>query len=316
MPDPYAYRGVRKDGSPVWIEQTVQAITWDGSLAYLSFISDISLRKALEEEVQRSHERLEERVQERTEELRAEVRERQQAEERAETANRAKSEFLSSMSHELRTPLNAVLGFAQLLKSYPDQPLTEAQDANVGFILEGGEHLLTLVNEVLDLSRIETGKMDLSPQRVKTVDIITESTSLIRPMADQRGITIIDHTAADTLPDICADRVRLKQILVNLLSNAVKYNAEDGSVTLTTDLTSEGKLRISIADTGLGIPEERHQEIFQPFARLRMETETVEGTGIGLAICRQLIEMMDGRIGLDSQVGVGSTFWFELPTTG
>lgn len=313
VPDPYAYRGLRKDGSPVWIEQTVQAITWDDSPAYLSFISDVSLRKTLEEELHRSHERLEERVQERTEELRAEVRERQQAEERAETANRAKSEFLSSMSHELRTPLNAVLGFAQLLKSYPDQPLTEGQEANVDFILKGGEHLLTLVNEVLDLSRIETGKMNLSPESIDPAEIVTESINLIRPMADQRGITITHGTAPGARTRILADRLRLKQILVNLLSNAVKYNIEKGSVTLTTDLTSQGRFRINIADTGLGIPPEKRQEIFQPFARLRMESEAVEGTGIGLAICKQLIEMMDGRIGLDSEIGAGSTFWFELP---
>jgi PAS domain S-box-containing protein len=314
VPDPFAYRGMKEDGSAVWVEQTVQEIWWDGSIAYLSFISDISWRRTLEEQVQRSREKLEERVQQRTEALRAEVIERQQAEQSAETANRAKSEFLSSMSHELRTPLNAVLGFAQLLKSYPDQPLTEGQEANVDFILKGGEHLLTLVNEVLDLSRIETGKMTLSLESVDPADIITESISLIRPMAHQRGITITDVTAPDANTRILADRLRLKQILVNLLSNAVKYNIEKGSVTLTTALTSHGKFRINIADTGLGIPLEKRQEIFQPFARLRMESEAVEGTGIGLAICKQLIEMMDGRIGLDSKIDVGSTFWFELPT--
>ncbi len=241
------------------------------------------------------------------------VIEREAAQEAAADANRAKSQFLAAMSHELRTPLNAVLGFAQMLQSYSDNPLTDEQSEYIEHIMTGGNHVLTLVNQVLDLSKIESGRLDLSMQRVQPVKIIDEAVALAQPLAEQRGVSwkmnldgVSDHT-------VSADPDRLKQVLLNLLSNAVKYNRDDGSVTIAAALTDDERVRMSVTDTGLGIPTEDYAGVFEPFSRLGMETTTIEGTGIGLTISRQLVESMGGKLDFESTVGQGTTFWLELP---
>ncbi|MEN8170787.1 MAG: ATP-binding protein [Pseudomonadota bacterium] len=231
------------------------------------------------------------------------------AKEEAEEASQAKSEFLSSMSHELRTPMNAILGFAQILEF--DEVLAEEQQDSVQEILKAGHHLLELINEVLDLAKIESGHIDLLLEPVKLSALVEECFSLVTPVAENRGVSL---RYADINGDMVrADKTRLKQVLLNLLSNAIKYNREKGSVRLDVETVNETELRISISDTGNGIDEENFDFLFQPFNRLTAEGGEIEGTGIGLTITRNLMEMMGGRIGVDSEQGVGSCFWVELP---
>jgi PAS domain S-box-containing protein len=234
-----------------------------------------------------------------------------QAKETAERASRAKSEFLSSMSHELRTPMNAIIGFAQMLEY--DEQLNADQLDNVHEILKGGRHLLELINEVLDLAKIESGRVELSLEAVALAVLAEDCRQLIQPLAARRGIALRFEVAADTA--VRADRVRLKQVLLNLLSNAVKYNRENGWIRFGVRAVTARRLRIEIADCGPGIPAERIEEIFQPFNRLDAEFSEIEGTGIGLTITRRLVEMMDGGVGVDSVPGTGSTFWIELPAS-
>lgn len=234
-----------------------------------------------------------------------------QAQEAAESANKAKSEFLSSMSHELRTPLNAILGFGQLLKNDSKHPISEAQQRAVKHILNSGSHLLTLIDEVLDLAKIEAGQERMSIENTNIADVIESCLSLVQTTAEQHQIEIkneIDNEHSTVL----ADYTRLKQVIVNLLTNAIKYNTEDGSVTLSTE-NREGTVRLKIADTGPGIPPDKFEELFHPFSRLGAETTEIEGTGIGLTISKKLIELMDGTIGVDSKVGEGSVFYIDLP---
>jgi PAS domain S-box-containing protein len=233
-----------------------------------------------------------------------------QAQLAAERASRAKSEFLSRMSHELRTPLNAVLGFAQLLQM---DTLTPEQREAVDHILRSGHHLLELINEVLDISRIEVGRMQLAPEPVDLSSVLREATDMVRPLAAERGIQI-DGLPAAAGRVVLADRQRLKQVLLNLLSNAVKYNRPGGRVEVLLSGGSAGRMRIAITDTGDGIPPERMAQLFLPFERLGAEQRGVEGTGIGLALSKRLVELMGGTIGAESTVGIGSRFWIEVPT--
>ncbi|MFQ5619336.1 MAG: ATP-binding protein [Rhodospirillales bacterium] len=242
----------------------------------------------------------------RAEELRA-------AKQQADAANRAKSEFLSSMSHELRTPMNAILGFAQLLEDNPKEPLRPPQNEYVQQILKAGRHLLDLINEVLDIAGIEGGALALTIDDVAPRQVLAECLDLARTLANRHGIALVDGAADRKLPAVRADATRFKQAVLNLLSNAIKYNRDGGRVTLGCKPTAGGMLRVSIADTGLGISPQKQGQLFQPFRRLGAESTGIEGTGIGLTITKRLIESMDGRIGFETEVGRGSTFWIELP---
>ena len=230
----------------------------------------------------------------------------------AEKANLAKSDFLSSMSHELRSPLNAILGFAQLLESDTSQA-APSQKESVAQILQAGWHLLKLINEILDLAKVESRQVPLSEEPVLLSEVLLECQSMIEPQAQQRGITL-------TLPPfdmpyfVRADRTRLKQILINLLSNAVKYNVKQGSVEVTCNEGTLGRTRICIRDSGAGLQQDQLNQLFQPFNRLGQEAGGEEGTGIGLVVAKRLVELMGGEIGVESTVGVGSVFWFELVT--
>jgi len=231
----------------------------------------------------------------------------------AEKANLAKSDFLSSMSHELRTPLNAILGFAQLMASDSPAP-TLGQKESIDQILRAGWYLLGLINEILDLALIESGKMLMSLEPLSFAEVMLECQTMMEPQAQSRGIRLTFPEFDDPF-FVMGDRTRMKQIMVNLLSNAIKYNSEHGSVEVTCDVRTSDRIRVSIRDTGAGLSPEKLEQLFQPFNRLGRETEGVEGTGIGLVMTKRLIELMGGVIGVESAVGSGSVFWIEMLST-
>jgi signal transduction histidine kinase/ActR/RegA family two-component response regulator len=268
-------------------------------------------RARAQQEVMRLNEQLEGRVQERTMQLELANAELELAIEEAREANQAKSAFLSSMSHELRTPLNAILGFAQILSSDAMPTTPEQKTEFAGHILKSGRHLLTLINEILDLAKVEAGAVALAMEPVGVAEILAECRTMIGPLAAARGINL---RFPETLGGVVqADRTRLKQVLLNLLSNAVKYNRDGGVVTL--ECTQAGtRLRLSVRDTGMGLSSDQLAGLFQPFNRLGQEGGAQEGTGIGLVVTRRLIELMGGSIGVASSPGAGSTFWIELAT--
>ena len=229
----------------------------------------------------------------------------------AEKANLAKSDFLSSMSHELRSPLNAILGFAQLMESASPLP-TDSQKENIDQILEAGWHLLKLINEILDLAVIESGKVSLSPESVSLAEVMFECQTMMEPQAQQRGISVT-FPRFDKPVFVRADRTRLKQIVINFLSNAIKYNKERGEVVVECAVAeAPERIRISVKDTGAGLPPEKLAQLFQPFNRLGQEAGGVAGTGIGLVVTKRLAELMNGVLGVESTVGEGSVFWCEL----
>lgn len=233
------------------------------------------------------------------------------------SASRAKSEFIAAMSHELRTPLNAVLGFAQLLDLSDDHPLADRDE--IQHILQAGRHLEELTDQVLDIARIEGGHLDLEPTPTAWAEAASEAISLVEPLAAKRGITL--ESQLPETPDllVVADKFRLRQVLLNLLSNAVKYNREGGSVTVVVleapGQAAPGMVRIRVHDTGMGIASDRLDRLFVPFDRLGAETSGTPGSGLGLALTKGLVESMGGAMGVETTAGVGSTFWFDLPTT-
>jgi PAS domain S-box-containing protein len=234
------------------------------------------------------------------------------ARESAEAASAAKSEFLSSMSHELRTPLNSILGFAQLLERDRKNPLDPRQVERLHHVLRGGEHLLRLIDDVLDLAKIEAGGITISVEPVGVAEVLNEVIATLEPMATRAQIQIVAPSLPGSLPAAVADRTRLAQILMNFGSNSIKYGKPDGHVRFEVSVIAQ-KIRITVTDDGIGIPEDKRHRLFEPFQRAGQETGPIEGTGIGLTISRRLAELMRGAVGFSSTVGEGSQFWIEVP---
>ncbi|MFC0254640.1 ATP-binding protein [Massilia consociata] len=274
---------------------------------------EVAERSRAQQEIMRLNEQLEQRVDERTLQLALANAELANAIEEARSANQAKSAFLSSMSHELRTPLNAILGFAQILTSstLPSTPEQKKEFAN--HILKSGRHLLTLINEILDLAKVESGTVTLAMEPVPLADTLLECRTMVEPIAAGRGVRVLFPETPGAV--VLADRTRLKQVLLNLLSNAVKYNRESGVVVLSCEQVAPNRLRLSVQDTGAGLDAAQVASLFQPFNRLGQEGGQQEGTGIGLVVTKRLVELMGGEIGVSSSPGVGSVFWIELAST-
>jgi protein-histidine pros-kinase len=287
MGEAAALGGRRRDGTEFPIEVSLGPFRAGQELLVSSAIRDVTARRQFEAELE-------------------------EARSRAQAANRAKSDFLASMSHELRTPLNAVLGFGELLQLDLDHTLTQRQLDYIGHVIEAGRHLLTLVNEVLDLSGVEAGRLRLSIDSVPVAEALAEVVTTMQPLADQAEIRFA-VVAAESIGAVRADRVRLHQILLNLVTNAIKYNRPGGSVTLTAHASTPGRIRFEVTDTGIGISAEDQASLFQPFQRLDPARARADGFGIGLALSRKLVEAQGGEIGCSSAPGQGSTFWFELP---
>jgi signal transduction histidine kinase/ActR/RegA family two-component response regulator len=299
--DTYEVTKVRKDGSRFAATVSVTALRDSAGeiIGYLLVGTDNTARRQMEAEQERSRQQLEQSNME----LAA-------AKALAEKANKAKSEFLSNVSHELRTPLNAILGFAQLMESgTPPAPAFQAKCVNQ--ILHGGWYLLKLINEILDLAAIESGKLSLSKESILLADVLATCRNMMEPQAQQRGIQMT-FASMDRPVYVLADHTRLKQILINLLSNALKYNKDSGSVVVDCVERGRDRIRINVRDTGLGLPPEKTAMLFTPFNRLGHEGGSIEGTGIGLVMSKRLAEMMDGVLGVESAVGKGSVFWCEL----
>jgi len=285
--DSYDLTYVRKDGSrfPALVSITALRDDFDEIIGYLLIGADNSVRKHVETELTA-------------------------AKATAEKANQAKTDFLSSMSHELRSPLNAILGFAQLMES-DAAPQTATQKESTGQILQAGWYLLNLINEILDLALIESGKLLLSQEPMSLDEVMLDCRAMIEPQAQQYGVTL-QFCAFDQPCFVRADRTRVKQVLINLLSNAIKYNHPGGTVVVECAVKSVERIRVSVKDSGPGLSPENIAQLFQPFNRLGQEANGEEGTGIGLVMTKRLVELMGGVIGVESVAGVGSVFWVEL----
>jgi len=279
----------RLDNSKWWCLLNRNTIQYKGQEVYIAWLQDITNRK--------DSDRL-----------------REEARKQADKANHSKSEFLASMSHELRTPMNAVLGFAQMLQFDPKNPLSTIQNEHVENILTGGHHLLELINEVLDLSKIEAQELSLNVETIAANEVVADCVRLTLPVGQHRGVSINNTFGDGPTVFIRADQMRFKQALINILGNAVKYNKDSGTVTVKGLETDDGFLRICVTDTGVGIAEVEHDSVFELFHRVGLGAMTSrEGTGIGLTVSKLLVEKMSGRIGFESEEDVGSEFWIEMP---
>jgi len=291
MPYRIEHRLLMKDGRVKHVVENGKTFYRDDGTPFrtLGTVQDITARRAMEDELRASKER-------------------------AEEASKAKSEFLSCMSHELRTPLNAILGFAQLLKLKDAEVLSEESAAYVDDIAQAGAHLLGLVTDILELSRIEAGSVKVQLEPIDLGEAIAGATTLVQPDCADREIALHLGDSIGISEQIAADPMRLRQVLINLLSNGIKYNAIGGTVHIDVKDVGGDLLRVSISDEGPGIPADRQDELFEPFNRLNFEKSGIDGVGIGLAISKGLVEMMGGRIGVESSEGKGSTFWVEFRT--
>lgn len=297
----FEYRMNTVNGKTLWVADSVNVISKNNTPAKLrGFMFDITERKQNESELQTFHEKLQELVTERTADAEA-------AKNEAISANKAKSEFLARMSHELRTPLNAVIGFSELLRMQFDKDKKEHRQADQ--ILTAGKHLLTLIEEVLDLSRIDSGNIHINIEPLDIDPLVRETVDFVQNQSEQRGITIelSDYTGLM----VHADAVRLKEVLLNLLSNAVKYNRENGAIRIFCD-TDDETVIVNISDTGPGLTNEQISHLFEPFSRLGAELTEVQGTGIGMTISKQLVELMHGTISVTSVLNEGTTFQVTL----
>ncbi|MBB3119943.1 response regulator [Pseudoduganella violacea] len=273
------------------------------------------LARALEtRDLRLANAHLEHQLRQHAEELAAANRHLDLARREAERANLEKSVFLSNMSHELRTPLNGILGFAQILASDALPATPQEKQKFAGHIVQSGRHLLTLINEILDLAKIESGTLSMALEAVPLDQVFLECHTMVAPLAQQRGVQL--NFPAPAGLQLQADRTRVKQVLLNLLSNAIKYNREHGSVFVECTPRAKDRLRIAVSDTGPGLSEEQLGAIFQPFNRLGRADNSEEGTGLGLALSKRVVEAMQAQMGVDSTVGVGSTFWIEVALQG
>lgn len=277
------------DGNVIWFRTTLSPFfNTDGNLIYITADSmDITELKQFQETLIKSQED-------------------------AEKANQAKSEFLSRMSHELRTPLNAILGFAQIMDLNTTKKLDEGNRENTQHILKAGQHLKLLIDEVLDLSLVESGEIKLELENVPAGPVIQEIISQFEPLRKSFGVRIVTENLSDAEHTIWVDRMRFKQILINLVSNAIKYNRVKGIVSISVETQPEA-IAIRVRDTGVGIPQEKMDDLFEPFNRLNYEFGDIEGTGIGLNITKQLVSMMNGTLAVESKVGEGSCFTVSFP---
>jgi PAS domain S-box-containing protein len=310
-----AYAGewhhLKKDGTQITVEAYSHGISYEGRASRIAVLADISKRKLAETEIKALNAELEDRVAKRTAELGV-------ARDRAEAADRTKSAFLATMSHELRTPLNSIIGFTGLLLQGLAGPLNAEQTKQLRMVKDSGQHLLALINDVLDISKIEAGQIEIANAAFDLPESIHKVVQTVTPLADKKRLPLTAQIAPD-VSRITSDRRRIEQILLNLLSNAIKFT-EQGEVTLTAEIVPgtrpipHSALRISVADTGLGIKREDLDKLFQPFRQLDTGlTRQHEGTGLGLAICKRLVERLGGTITVESDWGKGSTFQCTLP---
>lgn len=297
----------RKDSSQFPVEISLSPIRSPQGSRVIAIVRDITTRKQAEAKINAMHQEFAAELAAKNQQLEARNRE-------VERANRLKSEFLASMSHELRTPLHTIIGFADLLAEELKGPLNPDQKRFIKHIQQDSRHLLELINDILDLSKIESGRLELRPEPFKAADAITETLTALRPLADQKQIRIGEQLDANLM--ITADRLRFKEILLNLLSNAIKFTPDKGRIRVESGAYPEGAF-FAVADTGIGIEPSEQQAIFDKFYQLGPTTRGVrEGTGLGLAITKSLVEMHGGRIWVDSTPGKGSRFQFTLPQTG